>query len=112
MRLRFRDSPEGEKLLSGVTARKDGMFLAMDKDYEDDSMREKAAKCGFLPVVPPRRNRKDPWEYDKAYKERNRAGRLLCRIKARFRKGIYALRQMASSQRSFPRLINFTHNHL
>lgn len=59
----------------------------MDKAYEGDSMREKAVKCGFSPVVPPKSNRKDPWDYDKeAYKERNRIERLFCRIKARFRK--------------------------
>ena len=35
--------------------------LAMDKAYEGDACRVKAEKCGMLPVVPPKSNRKEPW---------------------------------------------------
>ena len=45
-----------------------------------------AAAQGFIPVVPPKSNRKDPWEYDKeAYKNRNEVERFFLRIK-RFRR--------------------------
>ena len=35
-----------------------------------------------MPVVPPKSNRKDPWDYDKElYKQRNQVERLFRRIK-------------------------------
>lgn len=58
----------------------------MDRAYEGDKMRGKAIEKGFLPVVPPKSNRKDPWEYDKKlYKQRNQIERYFLRLK-RFRK--------------------------
>ena len=44
----------------------------MDKAYEDDKTRALATEHGFIPVVPPKKNRKAPWDYDKElYKRRN-----------------------------------------
>ena len=44
----------------------------MDKAYEGDACRAKAEACGMRPVVPPKGNRREPWEYDKElYKGRN-----------------------------------------
>ena len=41
---------------------------------------------GFILVVPPKKNRKEPWEYDKElYKRRNEVERYFLRLK-RFRK--------------------------
>ena len=41
---------------------------------------------GFIPVVPPKKNRKQTWKYDKElYKRRNEIERYFCRLK-RFRK--------------------------
>ena len=58
----------------------------MDRAYEDDETRALAEKQGFVPVVPPKRNRKEPWDYDKElYKRRNEIERYFLRIK-RFRK--------------------------
>ena len=58
----------------------------MDKAYEDDATRELAVKQGFIPVVPPKSNRREPWEYDKeVYKNRNDIERFFLRIK-RFRR--------------------------
>jgi transposase len=38
---------------------------------------------GFEPVVPPKSNRIDPWQYDKEmYKKRNEVERLFRRLKA------------------------------
>lgn len=58
----------------------------MDRAYEDDKTRSLAEKNGFIPVVPPKKNRKEPWEYDKElYKRRNELERFFLRLK-RFRK--------------------------
>ena len=59
------DGPQGRKLLAtlGNTARE--VYLLMDKAYEGDATRSLAIKMGYTPVVPPKSNRKIPWEYDK-----------------------------------------------
>jgi transposase len=58
----------------------------MDRAYEGDETREFAKKQGFIVVVPPKKNRKHSWEYDKElYKSRNEIERFFLRIK-RFRK--------------------------
>ena len=58
----------------------------MDRAYEDNETRELAVKQGVVPVVPPKRNCKNPWEYDKElYKCRNEVERYFLRIK-RFRR--------------------------
>ena len=60
--------------------------MLMDRAYEGDAMRAKAVEKGFLPVVPPKRNRKLPWAYDKErYKRRNEIERYFLRLK-RFRR--------------------------
>jgi len=58
----------------------------MDRAYEGDETRALAIALGYIPVVPPKKNRKDPWEYDqKTYKRRNQVERFFLRIK-RFRR--------------------------
>lgn len=58
----------------------------MDRAYEDNKTRSLAEENGFIPVVPPKKNRKEPWEYDKElYKRRNEVERFFLRLK-RFRK--------------------------
>ena len=54
--------------------------------YEGDETRSFAAELGYIPVVPPKRNRKNPWDYDKQlYTQRNQVERLFRRLK-RFRR--------------------------
>ena len=54
----------------------------MDKAYEGDETRETAIRLNLTPVVPPKTNRKEPWDYDKeAYKRRNIVERLFRRMK-------------------------------
>ena len=61
-------------------------YLLMDKAYEDECTRKLALKQGFIPVVHPNSNRKNPWIYDKEmYKNRNQIERFFLRIK-RFRR--------------------------
>lgn len=79
------DAPEGRKLIESFYS-EDKHYLLMDRAYEDNETRELAVKQGFVPVVPPKRNRKNPWEYDKElYKRRNEVERYFLRIK-RFRR--------------------------
>ena len=79
------DAPEGRKFIESFYS-EDKHYLLMDRAYEDNETRELAVKQGFVPVVPPKRNRKNPWEYDKElYKRRNEVERYFLRIK-RFRR--------------------------
>ena len=56
----------------------------MDRAYEGDETRQKAILQGF--TAPPKKSRKDPWDYDKElYKRRNEIERFFLRLK-RFRK--------------------------
>ena len=81
------DSPEGEKLLDEIERLLEHVYLLMDRAYEGDSMRAKAIENGYIPVVPPKRNRKEPLEYDQElYKRRNEIERFFLRLKKRFRR--------------------------
>ena len=54
----------------------------MDRAYEGDETRQLVLELGFVPVVPPRASRIDPWEYDRElYKKRNEVERLFRRLK-------------------------------
>ena len=54
----------------------------MDRAYEGDEMRRTVREMGMEPVVPPKKNRLSPWEYDhEAYKKRNEVERLFRRLK-------------------------------
>jgi len=54
----------------------------MDKAYEDNQTRQLALEFNFMPVVPPKSNRLDPWHYDRAmYRRRNEIERLFRRLK-------------------------------
>ena len=58
----------------------------MDRAYEGDETRTLALALGYMPVVPLKKNRKNPWNYDEQlYKQRNQVERLFRRIK-RFRR--------------------------
>jgi transposase len=51
--------------------------MVMDRAYEGDEIRELVASLGRVPVVPPKSNRLEPWEYDRElYKRRNEIERL------------------------------------
>jgi transposase len=79
------DAPEGRKLLDKILC-DFGCDIVMDKAYEGDDTRQKAMEQGFVPVVPPKSNRKTPWEYDRElYKRRNEIERYFLRLK-RFRR--------------------------
>lgn len=76
------DAPEGRELLKTIGPVDQSRALLMDRAYEGDSTRQLACALGYVPVVPPKSNRKHPWEYDRElYKRRNEVERLFRRIK-------------------------------
>ena len=80
------DAPEGRSLLRQLGPAPQPVHLLMDRAYEGDETRALAVELGYIPVVPPKRNRKEPWDYDKQlYKQRNQVERLFRRLK-RFRR--------------------------
>lgn len=59
-----------------------GLPMLMDRAYEGDETRQLVLDLGFEPVVPPKSNRKTPWDYDRdLYKRRNGVERLFRRLK-------------------------------
>jgi len=77
------DAPEGRELLKTLENKGfDGVCVIRDKAYEGDETRQLVFDLGMIPVVPPKRNRLSPWEYDKEmYKKRNEVERLFRRLK-------------------------------
>ena len=76
------DAPEGRISIAAIGEAYVGVPLLMDRAYEGDEIRALAFSYGHDPIVPPKKNRKDPWEYDKeTYKRRNIVERLFRRLK-------------------------------
>lgn len=56
--------------------------MLMDRAYEGNATRALVAGLGFEPVVPPKRTRLEPWDYDRVlYQRRNEIERLFRRLK-------------------------------
>jgi len=76
------DAPEGRALLRRLGGPDRPLHLLMDRAYEGNETRQLALDLGFIPVVPPKTNRIEPWEYDREmYKRRNEVERLFRRLK-------------------------------
>jgi transposase len=57
-------------------------YLIADRGYDDDAFRRLLRHRGTIPVIPGKKNRKIPIEYDRhVYKERNQVERFFNRIK-------------------------------
>jgi len=71
------DDPQARKIFESIEfSRFKNSHILMDRAYEEVETREKACHAGFIPIVPPKKNRKEPWEYDKElYKHRNEVER-------------------------------------
>lgn len=68
--------------MKGLEKGRGGACILMDRAYESDAARALAVERGYIPVVPPKANRSDPWDYDRElYKRRNEVERLFRRIK-------------------------------
>ena len=58
-----------------------GLPLLRDRADEGEETRQLALDLGLVPVVPPQRNRRNPWQYHRAlYKKRNEIERLFRRL--------------------------------
>lgn len=76
------DGPGSRALLRQLSPTNHPLFLLKDQAYEGDETRALAVELGYIPIVPPKSNCKDPWDYDKKwYKQRNQVERLFRRIK-------------------------------
>ena len=76
------DAPQGRLLLEELGAMPEGLPLLMDRACEGDETRQLALDLGMIPVVPPKSNRRHPWEYNhELYKKRNEVERLFRRLK-------------------------------
>jgi transposase len=71
---------KGADLLIGETA---GMkWVIADRGYDANRIRAALREQGTIPVIPGRRNRKRPIQYDeRRYKDRWRAKAMFCRLK-------------------------------
>jgi transposase len=77
------DAPKGRDLLRKIGPAAEGTAILMDRAYEGKDTRELAASLGYTPVVPPKKNRRDPWDYDRElYKRRNEVERFFRRYKS------------------------------
>ena len=73
---------QGRDLLAGLGPLPEPFPLLIDSAYKDDQTRQLALDFGWIPVVPPRRTRLEPWEYDhRLYRRRNEVERLFRRLK-------------------------------
>ena len=80
------DAPEGRSSIEKIGREYQGVPYLMDKAYEGDKTRNLAFIYGHETIVPPKKNRLDPWEYDtELYKQRNIIERLFRWLKE-FRK--------------------------
>lgn len=71
------DAPQGRVSIENIGEQFEGVPILMDRAYEGNKTRELCLVYGHEPVVPPKKNRIDPWEYDKElYKQRNVIERL------------------------------------
>ncbi len=74
------DAAPGRELLKDTNLQAD--FVIMDRAYEGEETRQLVMDFGMTPVVPPKKNRIYPWEYDREmYKKRNQVERLFRRLK-------------------------------
>jgi transposase len=75
------DAVQGRKLLGGIGPLPASLHLILDPAYEDDETRQLALDFGYIPVVPPKSNRPEPWQYDQAmYRKRDEIERLFRRL--------------------------------
>ena len=76
------DSVAGRELLRSWKGRPRDVPLIMDRAYEGDETRQLVLELDMDPVVPPKSNRLQPWDYDRSlYKKRNEIERLFRRLK-------------------------------
>jgi transposase len=69
-------------MASKVLSKQRAEFVLGDKAYDSDAFVEEIESIGAVAVIPPKKNRLKPREYDKEiYKERNKIERLFNKMK-------------------------------
>ena len=58
------EAAKGRELLGGLGPLPAPLYLIMDRADEDNATRQLALELGWIPVVPPKTNRLEPWQYD------------------------------------------------
>jgi transposase len=77
-----RSEKEENRRLKSVGPLERTASLLMDRAYEDDKTRLAARCLRFNPVVPPKKNRVKPWDYDRElYRRLNEVERFFQRLK-------------------------------
>lgn len=77
------NAPQGRISMQTLEMDYKGAPILMDRAYEGDKTRELALFYGHEPVVPPKKTRTEPWDYDKElYKQRNIIERLFRWLKS------------------------------
>ena len=72
------DATQAIPLLTGIKA----SHVIADKGYESDKILGFIQSKGAIAVIPPKSNRKNPWEYDRElYKQRNLIERAFNKLK-------------------------------
>jgi len=75
-------APEDRSLLEELVPMLEGLPMLMDKTYEGNETPQLVLDLGMIPVVPPKSNSLDSWEYDRElYKKRNEVERIFRRPK-------------------------------
>jgi transposase len=76
------DAAEGCKFIAALGKPSWPIHLLIDRAYEGNETRQLALDLGLEPVVPPKSNRIEPWEYNREMnKRRNEIERLFRRLK-------------------------------
>jgi transposase len=76
------DAPAFQSALCDVPDETTATAVVADRAYDSDAIRADLEAAGFEAVIPPRKNRKGPPDYDReAYKEREKVERLTNRLK-------------------------------
>ena len=79
----------------------EGVPILMDRAYEGDDNLALALAYGHEPIVPPKKNLKPLWEYDKEkYKRRNIVERLFRDLRSSVRFALATTKPMSCSWRS------------
>lgn len=61
----FGNTLEGRALLQRLDLTDSPVYLLMDRAYECDEIRALAVELDYIPVVPPKKKRNNPWNYGK-----------------------------------------------
>jgi transposase len=76
------ESPIFETVLAQVPPEPPLTHAIMDKGYDSDRIREQLLAQDMVPVIPPKSNRREPRDYDKAlYKLREKVERFFNKLK-------------------------------